>query len=143
MLCRILLVFLVLGMILLSGCVTPELTVETPRHLIEEYVLAYNRGDADTIYDMLVVFDSPNRHPRYATKEDVEQIIHEKRMNEGIRIADFYILEDYMIENYAVISLNIIWEHEDGEQLMESRDVGFVYVNGDWRMVDLILPPSF
>jgi hypothetical protein len=134
--------FLVLGTCLILGCMTSPPATESPRYLIEEYVLAYNRGDADTIYGMLVAFDSPQRHPRYATAEELAEIIHEKRVIEGIRIADYRILEDYMIEEYAVITVDVTWEH-GGEQLNESRDAGFMYLNGEWKLVDLILPPSF
>lgn len=134
--------FLMLGTCLIIGCMTSPPPLESPRYLIEEYVLAYNREDADTIYGMLVAFDSPQRHPRYATAEELAQIIHEKRVVGGIMIADYRILEDYMIEEYAVITLQVTWEH-DGQRLEESRDAGFVYLNGKWRLVDLILPPSF
>lgn len=138
----VLFISLVIGTCILPGCVVLPPAIEAPRALIDNYVLAYNRGDADTVYGMLVFFNSPRHHPQYATAQDVERIIHEKRNLEGIRILDYHITEEYIIEGYAVISLDITWERGD-EQLQESHDAGFVYLNREWRLTDLILPPSF
>ena len=138
----ILAVFLLLALCIAPGCLAPQPSMNAPRTMVEEYVLAYNRDDAATIYRMLVAFDSPQQHPRYATAEELGQIIHEKRVIEGIRIADYRILEEYIVEQYAVITVDVTWER-DGEVLEESYDAGFLYLDGAWRLVDLILPPAF
>lgn len=122
-----------------AGCTSPP-SLNPPRTLLDAYVEAYNQGDADSIYEMLLVFDTPDTHPRYTSKEEIVKRIQESRYDEGVEIATYAIESEYAVENYAVMTVVITWQDPAGMQTEETYDVGFLYLNGRWRMVNPILP---
>jgi hypothetical protein len=136
----ILLIVLLMAVTLSAACTSPPQGINPPRGLIEEYVLAYNEGDTDLIYAMLLLFDGADVHPRYTDKEEVEKDIQEWRVDKGFKIVEYFILDEYIVENYAVITFRVIWEDPNGKQIDETQDVGFLYQDGKWKMVNLILP---
>jgi len=136
----ILLTFLLIGITLSVACTSSPQGINPPRGLVEDYVLAYNEGDIDSIYEMLLLFDGPDAHPRYSDKVQVEESIQEFRVDQGKIIVEYFVLDEYIVENYAVITVRVIWADPTGKQIDETQDVGFLYQDGKWKMVNLILP---
>lgn len=136
----ILLTFLLIGITLSAACTSSPQGINPPRGLVEEYVLAYNEGDIDSIYVMLLLFDGVDAEPRYTDKEEVEKDIQEWRVEKGYKIVEYFILDEYVVESYAAITVRVIWEDPTGKQIDETQDVGFLYQDGKWKMVNLILP---
>ena len=89
---------------------------------------------------MLLVFDTPDTHPRYTSKDEIAKRIQESRYDMGLEIATYDIVREYAVENYAVMTVVITWQDPAGMQTEETYDAGFLYFNGRWRMVNLILP---
>ena len=136
----ILLALVLVAITLSVACTSSPQGINPPRGLVEEYVLAYNEGDADSIYKMLLLFDGGDTHPRYTEKGQVEKTIQEFRVDQGQKIVEYVILDEYIVEDYAVITVRIIWEDPAGERIDETNDVGFIYQDSRWKMVNLILP---
>lgn len=136
----ILLTILLIAITLTVACTSSPQGINPPRGLVEEYVLAYNEGDADSIYGMLLLFDGGDAHPRYTEKVQVEKKIQEFRVDQGQKIVEYFILDEYIVEDYAVITVRVIWEDPAGERIDETHDVGFLHQDGRWKMVNLILP---
>ncbi len=137
--CAVLLSILILASAFSGGCTSP-LASDSPKTVLEGYIQAYNQGDVDSIYQMLLVFDTPDMHPRYSNKDDIATRIQESRYDQGLKIVGYDITREYEVENYAVMTVVITWEDPVGTLTEETYDMGFLYLNGRWRMVNLILP---
>ena len=136
----LLLTLVMIGFTLSVACTSSPQGINPPRGLVEDYVLAYNKGDADSIYEMLLLFDGADAHPRYTDKDQVEKDIQEWRVDKGYKIVEYTIQDEYIVENYAVITVHVIWVDPAGKEIDETQDVGFLFQDGKWKIVNLILP---
>jgi hypothetical protein len=125
----------------ISGCTAPSVDQSTPAGTLREYVLAYNRGDAATIHALLLPLGHPASQGRY-TEQSIAEILNRTRYGEGMRIDDYTILEQEMVDGEAFLRVRVTWETGDGELVVRDHDVAMLRYQGEWRLTDLLLPTT-
>lgn len=123
-----------------AGCVAPTGHPEPP-DVLRSYVLAFNRGDAATIEELLVPAAHPARDPGLPADE-VARVVNETRFGEGIRIADYTVLEEEVTGDEAFLLVQVTWETGDGSRMVRNHDVAMLRYRGEWKLVNLLLPTT-
>jgi hypothetical protein len=125
----------------IAGCTVPSVEQSTPAGVLREYVLAYNAGDAAAIHALLLPGDHPASYDRY-TEQSVAVILNQTRYSEGIRIADYTILEQEMADGEAFLRVRVTWEAGDGSRVVRDHDLALLRYQGAWKLTDLLLPTT-
>jgi len=141
--CRLVLVCTVVLILsaTISGCTVPSFGQSTPAGVLREYVLAYNGGDAATIHALLLPRSHPASQGQY-TEQSIAGILNQTRYEEGIRIADYTILEQEMADDEAFLLVRVTWEAGDGSRVVTDHDVAMLRYQGAWKLTDLLLPTT-
>lgn len=124
---------------LLAGCTAPSVDQSTPAGTLREYVLAYNRGDAATLHALLLPHAHPASQGQY-TEQGIAVVLNQTRYGEGIRIVDYTILEQEMVDGEAFLRVRVTWESGDGSRVVRDHDVAMLRYQGAWKLTDLLLP---
>jgi hypothetical protein len=127
--------------VIIAGCTVPSFDQSTPAGVLREYVLAYNAGDAAAIHALLLPAAHPSSSNRY-TEQDVAAILNKTRYEEGIRIADYTILEQEVVDGEAFLGVQVTWVAADGSQEVRDHDVAMLRYQGAWKLTDLLLPTT-
>lgn len=125
----------------IAGCTAPSVDQSTPAGTFREYVLAYNRGDAAAIHALLLPRDHPASQGRH-TQQSIAGVLNQTRYEEGIRIIDYTILEQEMVDGEAFLRVRVTWESGEGERVVRDHDVAMLRYQGAWKLTDLLLPAT-
>jgi hypothetical protein len=125
----------------IAGCMVPSFEQSTPAGVLREYVLAYNRGDAAAIHALLLPHDHPASQGQY-TQQSIAGVLNQTRYGEGIRIADYTILEQEMVDGEAFVRVRVTWEAGDGSRVVMDHDLAMIRYQGEWRLTGLLLPTT-
>jgi hypothetical protein len=124
-----------------AGCIAPPAGPPAPADVLRSYVLAFNRGDIAAIEGLLVPAAHPARDPGLPGDE-VARLVNESRVAEGVRIADYTILEEEVTGDEAFLLVQVTWRTGDGTATVRTHDLAFLRVDGEWKLVDLLLPST-